>query len=107
MSETLRGEGGRYLPGTKGGPGNPHPKKVARLRTKLFEWVTDDDLKEVIDELVAMAKGGDIQAIKELLDRMLGKANQPIEVEGEESSDEKMIRVLRQIGVYRDEPSAN
>src|SRR5689334_20040804 len=64
---------GRFLPGNRGGPGNPHAKKVAQLRSALLETVTPEDMRTIVLKLVEMAKGGDLPAIRELLERTLGK----------------------------------
>jgi len=47
-------------PGKAGGPGNPRSRTVARLRA-------------VVRALVDEAKAGDVAAIKELLDRTIGR----------------------------------
>ena len=47
--------------------------RTAAIRGLLLDAVTDDDLRAVIAKLVEMAKGGDLAAIRELLDRMIGK----------------------------------
>src|SRR5688500_17177775 len=64
---------GRFVPGNKGGPGNPHARKVGQLRSALLETVTEDDMKAVATKLVEMARGGHLPAIKELLERTLGR----------------------------------
>lgn len=68
-----RGTGGRFAAGNAGGPGNPHAARVAQLRATLLAAVTDDDIRAIVATLVAQAKGGDLAAIRELLDRLLGK----------------------------------
>jgi hypothetical protein len=64
---------GRFTKGNRGGPGNPHAAQVSRLRTALLSAVTERDMREVIVRLVQLSKDGDVRAIKELLDRTLGK----------------------------------
>jgi len=44
----------------------------------MINAVTEQDLREVIKALVAEAKSGDLAAVRELLDRLLGK---PIEID--------------------------
>lgn len=68
-----RSADGRFGRGNPGGPGNPYAKHTAQLRALLLESVTDDDLCAVIAKLVAMAKEGNLAAIRELLDRTLGR----------------------------------
>jgi len=66
---------GRFAKGNPGGPGNPHSRRVAALREALLESVTEDDIRAVAEALVSKAKGGDIPAVRELLDRLLGKGD--------------------------------
>ena len=42
-----RDAGGRFTKGNAGGPGNPHARRVAHLRVRIVEAVTDDDLAHV------------------------------------------------------------
>ena len=64
---------GRFSKGWKGGPGNPLGGQVARLRSALVEAVTEDDITAIAQKLVEMAKAGDVAAIREVLNRTLGK----------------------------------
>jgi hypothetical protein len=58
---------GRFLPGNKGGPGNPLGVQVQRLRRALLDAVTEGDIVDVIRALVRSAKGGDVAAAKVVL----------------------------------------
>ena len=73
-----RDEQGRFAAGNPGGRGNPHAAQVGRLRAALLAAVSEDDMTAIIAKLVAMAKGGDVRAIKEVFDRTLGK---PVEAD--------------------------
>ena len=53
--------------------GNPHQQKVQKFRSVLLNAVTLADMRAVVKKLVAMAKDGDLGAMKLLLDRSLGK----------------------------------
>ena len=64
---------GTFARGNKGGTGNPYARKVASLRNLFYETVTDEDMKAIIQRLVADAKDGDPIARKELFNRMIGK----------------------------------
>ena len=64
---------GRFAKGNCVGPGNPHARHVGQLRSALLAAVTREDLEAVIRKLVELAKNGNIQAAKEVLDRCLGK----------------------------------
>jgi hypothetical protein len=78
---------GRFAPGNAGGPGNPHGRRVAQLRAVLLETVTDDDLRAVVQRLVGLAKSGHVPAIRELLDRLLGKGVATVAVEQSNERD--------------------
>ena len=64
-----RGSDGRYLPGNPGRRGNPHAAAVAAWRK-----VSPADLAAVVRVLVERAKAGEPWAVKQLLDRCLGRA---------------------------------
>ncbi len=49
----------------------------------LAETVTEADIREVITHLLEKAKSGEPWAVKEFLDRTLGKADKRLEVTGE------------------------
>jgi len=69
-----RDERGRFVGGNSCGKGNPHAKRVARLRASLLEAVTPADVRAVVRTLVAQAKSGDVMAAKVLLERVFGPA---------------------------------
>lgn len=73
MNGTGRTPGGRFAPGNAGGPGNPHAATVAKLRAAILAAVTPEDIDGIIRALVHRAKGGDMAAIRELLDRAIGR----------------------------------
>ncbi len=68
-----RTSNGRFALGNPGGPGNPHGRRSAWLREQLLEAVSDRDMQAVVRALVSKAKAGDIAAIRELLNRVLGR----------------------------------
>ena len=75
-----RNSHGQFLPGNQAavGHGNPHADKAQTWRTALAETVTENDLRAVIAKLVEKARAGERWAVREVLDRCLGKAVQPI-----------------------------
>lgn len=72
---------GRFAKGNAGGPGAPHARRVAQLRAAMLEAVSEEDLKAVVSAMVKAARGGDVQAARVLLDRLLGP---PVPVDVEE-----------------------
>jgi hypothetical protein len=73
-----RAPGGRFAPGNSGGPGNPHAAAVGRLRAAMLAAVSPEDVAAIVRQLVELAKGGSVPAIREVLDRTVGK---PVEVD--------------------------
>jgi len=82
-----RDTNGRFVKGNSGGPGNPHGREVAQIRSMIHSAVTEADLREVLAALVTKAKEGDVPAAHELLNRLGGKpftGMDPTKVELEE-----------------------
>ena len=69
---------GRFASGNSGGPGNPHAKRIAKLRSALLGAVSAADMKAIVRQLIKQAKDGDVRAAKEIIDRCIGK---PIEAD--------------------------
>ena len=72
-SRNGRTASGQFAEGNPGGPGNPHGRRVADLRAALLDAVTEADIRAVAKALVARAKSGEVPAIRELLDRLVGR----------------------------------
>lgn len=89
-----RGAGGRFAKGNPGGPGNPHARKVAQLRSALLRAVSPDDVQAVARKLVEQAKSGDVQAARVLLDRLFGPAI-PVDVVERLCQIEKSMEALK------------
>ena len=73
-----RDASGRFAVGNKGGPGNPYTRKAGLLRKAMFEEVTEDDMRRVVRKLVQLAEAGNVAAVREFIDRCVGK---PIEAD--------------------------
>jgi hypothetical protein len=67
------GATGRFTPGNSFGRGNPHARRVAQLRSALFDVVTEDRLKRIAAKLCDLAEGGDVAAAKLVLLYVLGR----------------------------------
>lgn len=76
---------GRFTEGNPGGPGRPKGKRTAELRRELLAGTDINELREVWAKLIELAKGGDLPAIKEVLDRTLGRPVQAVDVEATET----------------------
>ena len=69
---------GRFAKGNRGGPGNPHAGRVGELRKALLNAISTDMVERAVEALAREAESGNVQAIRELLDRAVGK---PIEAD--------------------------
>lgn len=82
---------GRFLPGNKGGPGNPFAAQVGRLRAALLRAVKPADLREVVTALLEQAKSGNVAAARLVLEYCLGR---PVEADVIERIEAIERRVL-------------
>ncbi len=99
LAKGANGDGrvnGRFVKGWKGGPGNPHAKRVAQLRARIMQAVDDETFDEVITALIQMAKDKDLDAIRELLDRSIGKASQTEMIERVERLEQLLEERVRE-----------
>jgi len=86
-------ENGAFKKGNPGGPGNPLLREGQRLRLAMLREIKAEDLAAVVHKLIDLAKNGEPWAIKEVLNRTLGKQplpiqlvprDEPVDVESEE-----------------------
>jgi hypothetical protein len=75
---------GRALPGNRlsiGNKGaNPLARRMNELRRLLTEAATEDDIRDIYRSLLAAAKSGDVAAARLLLDHLIGRPKESIEV---------------------------
>jgi hypothetical protein len=64
---------GRFRRGNKMGRGNPQAGQAAKVRAAVLATMTPADAAAITRKLVEMAMGGDLAAIRELLNRAIGK----------------------------------
>jgi alkanesulfonate monooxygenase SsuD/methylene tetrahydromethanopterin reductase-like flavin-dependent oxidoreductase (luciferase family) len=62
------------------GQGNPSARRAAQLR-RLLARVSDEDMDAIFDKLIELAKDGDLQAIKLVLQYTLGKPGPAAELD--------------------------
>ena len=84
-----RDEKGRFVKGNSGGPGNPNIRRLNQWRRAVSNTVTAKDLREVVKVLIARAKAGEPWAVRELLDRTIGKPQQPLAIRPVDPLDEE------------------
>src|SRR5687768_7481111 len=73
-----RGPGGRFGQGNRFAKGNAQARKMARFRAEVLRAVSPEDLRGVVVALIEAAKKGEVSAIKELFDRLMGR---PVELD--------------------------
>jgi len=69
---------GRFVKGWKGGPGNPHASIVMEWRKALVKAVTPEDVTAVMEKLIEKARAGEAWAVKEFLDRCVGRPKEDV-----------------------------
>lgn len=94
---------GRFREGNKGGPGNPHARRVAEIRSALLKAVSPDDIREIVQALVTKAKAGDVAAAREVFDRCVGKPVSP--GVQQPSAGESLLRSVQIVLPGRDDTS--
>lgn len=86
----IRDEQGRFIPGVSGNPDGRPPmteeEKIVKKATKELVSEYKEKLAEALPlispVLIAKAMDGDMQAIKEVNDRVMGKAKETMEMQG-------------------------
>lgn len=81
--EYLRDEHGHFLPGNKGGPGYPGAAKVFEFRKAIQEAVEPGVAAAIIRKAATLALAGNIDAMRLVLDRLVGKPTEHVKVEGD------------------------
>lgn len=69
---------GRFAAGNTGGPGNPYAAAAGRWRAAVIASVSEEDVRAVMRALIAAAKRGEAWAVREFMDRTLGR---PVEAD--------------------------
>jgi hypothetical protein len=69
---------GRFLPGHKGGPGNPFARRSAAIRTAFLEAISPQDIRAIVRTLVGKAKAGNLMAAKLVLLWGIGRPADPV-----------------------------
>ena len=82
---------GKFVKGNACGKGNPYGRQVNEIRRTLLAAVSDDDLVQIARTLVERAKGGDVAAAKEILDRLIGRPKQSMAIEASISEERPVV----------------
>ncbi len=68
-----RNANGTFAPGNTFAKGNPYGKRVGELRSALLGSVSDQDWNQILARLVQLARQGEPWAVREVLDRTVGR----------------------------------
>jgi hypothetical protein len=71
------------------GGGNPNVKCMAELKKALIACATEEDIQSLYKTLLAAALAGDVQAATLLLDHVVGRPSQNVEISGPEGDPVK------------------
>lgn len=77
-----RNPNGTFATGNKGGPGRKRSNRGELVNRIADELVTEEDARAVWQKLIDCAKDGEPWAIKEFLDRTIGKPKESIDMTG-------------------------
>lgn len=98
-----RDELGRFVVGYEGGPGRPpetEADKIAKKATKEliaeYKEALGESLPMITPVLIAKALDGDLQSIKEINDRVMGKAEQHTDIT---TQGKPIIQIASEIAV--------
>jgi hypothetical protein len=84
---------GYFAPGNRIGRdgGNPNSRRMAELKRALIACGTQEDIQKLYSTLLTAALEGDVQAAKLLLDHLVGRPSQSIELTGAEGASGRML----------------
>src|SRR5262249_26958044 len=74
-----RDERGRFTKGNKGGPGNPFAREVGVLRATMVHAFPPKGFMRLVEVLRQKAEGGDMLAMKYILQYVLGKPTETVD----------------------------
>jgi Family of unknown function (DUF5681) len=96
----------RFQPGQSGNPGGrPKKKPITEIYEELLaEGITRDDIKKTMRALVRKKNGLAVQALREMADRIEGRAqgNEDVHVTGLENLAEEIAQARKRAGVTAD-----
>jgi hypothetical protein len=102
---------GRFGLGNKAAKGNPHQRRVQSYRAAVYEFVEPEKVRDVMLALYTCAMEGEVDAIKEFLNRTVGKYENQADGDGDDDGPtmavprDVLIEMLRSAG-QRSKPGA-
>ncbi len=115
MSETngsMDGDGrdrmtGRFGAGNQIARGNPVNRRMQELRRSLLDCATADDIQDIYRSLMESARAGDTTASRLLLEHLVGKPRESIELSGPDGSSLSLGMVVAAVmSAFPDDPAA-
>ena len=92
--------------GHRAGKGNPFGGSREKWRAAVHKGTTPEQFKRILDKTLHLAEEGTEWAVKEIFDRLMGKATQTLEVDARvnvqqvwEASADDLIALARQAGM--------
>ena len=79
---------GRFASGNRFANGNPHAKRIGQRRSARIDAVTPMNVTAIARKMIEMATAGDIQAIREVFLRVLGRPQEADLIERLEKIEE-------------------
>lgn len=95
-----RNNNGQFKKGntlSRGNSGGGNKEKAKELKRAFIEAVSEKDIKAILKQLIIEAKSGEVPAIKELFDRLWGRA--PQEVDFGERTAKTLLDILAVCGL--------
>ncbi len=101
-------ERGKFTRGNTLGTGNPRAKHHAELRKAFRDCGTEDDVRAFYAKLRELALDGDVTALKLLLDHLIGRPIQALEISGADEAVKVDMQGLTAVilGALSDLPEA-
>ena len=93
-----RQPGGQFGLGNHFGRGNPNAGRVAHLRRAMLNAISAEDITAITSKLVEQAKTGDLNAIREVLNRTVGR---PVPIDDETQPDQELTIEQRRESLLR------
>jgi hypothetical protein len=81
-----RDDFGRFAKGNAIAAGNPMNLRMRELRRSLLDCATEADIRDIYNSLMESARGGDTAAARVLLEYLVGKPPQALELSGPDGS---------------------
>jgi hypothetical protein len=83
---------GRFAPANSGGVGNPYARQVAHYRKIVMECASDQDLRDIVNKFIALAKEGNAAAARFIMPYLCGKPVVPADPDNLDLAEWKTLK---------------